>query len=104
MRRWRRLMGMKQILVMMVVVVGCSKDTPKTSQAVETEAQVTFETEPVLPVDEKVDATEQFELGVMYYKGELVRTDKKKALEFFQLAADQKHAMARALIKTTRKQ
>ena len=31
MRRWRRLMGMKQILVMMaaVVLVGCSNDTRK---------------------------------------------------------------------------
>ena len=50
-------MGMKQILVMMaaVVLVGCSKDTPETSQA---EAQVTpapsLEPDPVSPADEKL--------------------------------------------------
>ena len=55
---------MKQIIVMMaaVVLVGCGK---------------------------KVDATEQFELGMMYYKGGLVARDSKKAAEFFRLAADQ---------------
>ena len=38
---------MKQILVMMAAVglVGCSKDTPETSQSAEAEAQETFETE-----------------------------------------------------------
>ena len=73
MKRWRRLMGMKQILVMMAVVmlVGCGK---------------------------KVDATEQFELGMMYYKGGLVSRDTKKAVEFFQLAADQNHAMAQNML------
>ena len=57
-------MGMKQILVMLVAVmlVGCGK---------------------------KADATEQFELGKMYYKGGLVARGTKKAVEFFQLAADQ---------------
>ena len=52
-------MCMKQIIVMMavVVLVGCGK---------------------------KVDATEQFELGMMYYKGGLVAKDSKKAVEFFQ--------------------
>ena len=50
--------GMKQILLMIAVVavVGCSKDTPETSQAAEAEAQVTFETEPVLPAEEKLIA------------------------------------------------
>ena len=57
-------MGMKQILVMLVAVmlVGCGN---------------------------KVDATEQFELGMMYYKGGLVARDTKKAVEFFRLAASQ---------------
>ena len=55
---------MKQILVMLVAVmlVGCGK---------------------------KADATEQFELGMMYYKGGLVARDTKKAVEFFRLAASQ---------------
>ena len=55
-------MGMKQILVMMaaVVLVGCSKDTPETSQAVEAEAQVirapSPERDPVSTVNEKLIA------------------------------------------------
>ena len=55
-------MGMKQILVMMaaVVLVGCSKDTPETSQAAEAEPQVTPEPTPeptpVSPADEKLIA------------------------------------------------
>jgi len=55
---------MKQILVMLVAVmlVGCGK---------------------------KADATEQFELGMMCYKGGLVARDTKKAVEFFRLAASQ---------------
>ncbi|MCH2603405.1 MAG: hypothetical protein MKZ76_10570, partial [Pedosphaera sp.] len=53
---------MKQILVMMaaVVLVGCSKDTPETSQAAEAEPQVaskpTPEPDPVSPADEKLIA------------------------------------------------
>ena len=52
-------MGMKQILVMMaVVVVGCTKDTPETSQAAEAESQVASrpmpEPDPVSPADEKL--------------------------------------------------
>jgi Leucine-rich repeat (LRR) protein len=55
-------MGMKQILVMMVavVLVGCSNETPETSQAAEAEAQPTPELSPALdpvpPVEEKVIA------------------------------------------------
>ena len=55
-------MGMKQILVMMavVVLVGCSKDTPETSQAAESDPQVaskpTPEPDPVSPADEKLIA------------------------------------------------
>ena len=53
---------MKQVLVMMAaaVLVGCSKDTPETSQAVEAEAQVasksTTEPDPISPAEEKVIA------------------------------------------------
>ena len=39
--RWRRLMGMKQVLLVMVaavVLVGCSNETPETSQATEAKA------------------------------------------------------------------
>ena len=55
-------MGMKQILVMMaaMVLVGCSKDTPKTSQAAEAEPQVVSKSTPaptpVSPADEKLIA------------------------------------------------
>ena len=59
-------MGMKQILVIMaaVVLVGCSKDTPETSQAAEAEPQVTSAPTPeptpaptpVSPADEKLIA------------------------------------------------
>ena len=49
---------MKQILVMMaaVVLVGCSNETPETSQAAEAEPQVasTPTPEPVSPADEKL--------------------------------------------------
>ena len=55
-------MGMKPTLVIMatVVLVGCSKDTPETSQAAEAEPQVaskpTPEPTPVSPADEKLIA------------------------------------------------
>jgi hypothetical protein len=61
-------MGMKQILVLMaalVLVVGCSKDTPEASRA---EAQVTPapspEPDPVPPVDEKLIADPIVEIAV----------------------------------------
>ena len=48
---------MKQLItIAAVVLVGCSKDTPETSQAAEAEAQVAFVTEPVLPANEKLIA------------------------------------------------
>ena len=51
---------MKQIFLMMaavlVVLVGCSKDTPETSQAVEAEPQVASKPTPVSPADEKLIA------------------------------------------------
>ena len=65
-------MGMKQILVMMVavVLVGCSKDTPETSQAAEAEPQVatkpTPEPTPVSPVDEKLITDPIVEKAVRY--------------------------------------
>ena len=67
-------MGMKQILVMMaaVVLVGCSNETPETSQTAEAEAQVaskptpepTLEPTPVSPADEKLIADAIFERQV----------------------------------------
>jgi len=68
MGRWRRLMGMKQILVMMVVVVlvGCSKDTP----------------EPVSPAEEKVIADpiveEAIRKSLNGHEGELIEADLEK--------------------------
>ena len=49
---------MKQILVMMaaVVLVGCGKDTPETSQAAEAEPQLASKPTPVSPADEKLIA------------------------------------------------
>ena len=53
-------MGMKQILVMMMAVgvVGCSKDTPETSQTAEAEPQIASKPtpEPVSQADEKLIA------------------------------------------------
>ena len=63
-------MGMKQILVMMaaVVLVGCSKDTPETSQAAEAEPQEaskpTPEPDPVSPADENLIADPVVEKAV----------------------------------------
>ena len=57
---------MKQILVMMVAVVllGCSKDTPETSQAAEAEPQVASKPTPVSPADEKLIADPIVEVAV----------------------------------------
>ena len=89
--RWlRRLMGMKQILVMMtaaVVLVGCSKDTPETSQAVEAEAQVTPAPtpEPVSPVDQKLIADTIVEKAIRRSlkkpEGGLTETDLKEVTD-----------------------
>ena len=82
-------MGMKQILVMMaaVVLVGCSNETPETSQAAEAEAQVaskptpepTLEPTPVSPADEKLIADAIFEKAVReelnILEGELTEAD-----------------------------
>ena len=63
-------MGVKQILLMMVavVLVGCSKDTPETSQAAEAEPQVaskpTPEPTPVSPVGKKLIADPIVETAV----------------------------------------
>ena len=79
---------MKQILVMMaaVVLVGCSKDTPETSQAAEAEPQVaskpTSEPTPVLPADEKLIADHIVEREIRKKirkpKGEITEADLKK--------------------------
>ena len=63
-------MGMKQILVMMVVLVGCSKDTPETSQDAEAEPQVASKPTPVSPADEKLIADPFVEEAV---RGALVK-------------------------------
>ena len=85
-------MGMKQILVMMVVVVlvGCSKDTPETSQAAEAEAQVaskpTPEPDPISPAKEKVIAIADpiIEKAVRFSlkkpEGELTEADLEKII------------------------
>ena len=82
-------MGMKQILVMMaaVVLVGCSKDTPETSQAVEAEAQVTPAPtpEPVSPVDQKLIADTIVEKAIRRSlkkpEGGLTETDLKEVTD-----------------------
>jgi repressor of nif and glnA expression len=88
-------MGMKQILVVMVavVLVGCSKDTPETSQAAEAEPQVaskptpepTPEPDPVSPADEKLIADPTFEKAVRKKlkkpEGELTEADLEKVTD-----------------------
>ena len=78
---------MKQILVVMAaVVVGCSKDTPETSQAAEAEGQVTpaphQEPTPVSPADEKLIADPFVEKAVRKSlekpEGELTVADLEK--------------------------
>ena len=88
-------MGMKRILVMMaaVVLVGCGKDTPETSQAAEAEAQVaskpTPEPDPVSPADEKLIADPIVEKAIRAAikkpEGELTKSDLDKvtALRFY---------------------
>ena len=83
---------MKQILVMMaavVVLVGCSKDTPETSQAAEAEPQVaskpTSEPTPVSPADEKLIADPIVETAVRKSlkkpEGELTEADLGNVIE-----------------------
>ena len=75
---------MKQILVMMVAVgvVGCSKDTPETSQAAEAEPQVASkpspEPTPVSPVDEKLIVEKAILRSLKKPEGGLTETDVKK--------------------------
>ena len=75
---------MKQIFLMMAaVLVGCSKDTPETSQAVEAEPQVaskpTPEPTPVSPADEKLIADPIVEKAIREslkkFEGQLTETD-----------------------------
>ena len=73
-------MGMKQILVMMAVVVGgCTKDTPETSQAAEAETQVapepSSEPNPVPPVDEKLIVEWAVRQKLNKPEGELIEAD-----------------------------
>ena len=75
---------MKQILVMMavVVLVGCGKDTPETSQAVEAEAQVTPEPspepDPAPPEDEKLIVEWAVRKKLNKPEGELIEADWEK--------------------------
>ena len=81
-------MGMKQILLILaaVVLVGCSKDTPETSQAVEAEAQVTPapspEPESAPPADEKLIADPIVEQAIRESlekpEGEITEADLEK--------------------------
>ncbi len=84
---------MKQILVIMaaVVFVGCSKDTPETSQAAEAEPQEaskpTPEPTPVSPADEKLIAdpfVERWVRGKLGKpEGELTEADLAKITSLF---------------------
>ena len=86
-------MCMKQILVMMaaVVLVGCSNETPETSQAAEAEPQVatkpTPEPTPVSPADEKLIAdpfVERWVRGKLGKpEGELTEADLAKITSLF---------------------
>ena len=90
-------MGMKQILVMMaaVVLVGCSNETPETSQTAEAEPQVvskpTPAPTPVSPADEKLitdPIVEQAIRGLLDIngnnpKGELTEADLGKVTHLF---------------------
>ena len=81
-------MGMKQIVVIMaaVVLVGCSKDTPETSQTAEAEPQIaskrTPEPESAPPADEKLIADPFVEKAVRKSlekpEGELTVADLEK--------------------------
>ena len=78
---------MKQILVM-IAVVGCSKDTPEAFQAAEAEAQVASKPspmpDPVPPVDEKVIAVtdpiveKAIRESLLEPTGELTKADLEK--------------------------
>ena len=47
---------------------------------------------------QKGDAEAQFNLGLMYYRGQGVRQDDKTALRWFRLAAEQGHAEAQLVL------
>ena len=77
---------MKQLItIAAVVLVGCSKDTPETSQAAEAESQVvskpTPEPTPVSPADEKLITDPIVEDSIRKHlakpKGELTEEDLK---------------------------
>ena len=84
-------MGMKQILVMMaavVVLVGCGEKaepllTPEAPQAVVAEAQVAIETEPVLPVNEKLIVEKAVRWQLEKPEGELTEADFEKVTHLF---------------------
>ena len=86
-------MGMKQILVMMaaaVVLVGCGKNTPESSQSAEAEAQEASkpspEPDPISPAEEKVIAIADpiFEKAIRIdlgkYTGKLTEADLAKVI------------------------
>jgi len=50
------------------------------------------------PLAERGDAVAQFNLGLMYYRGQGVRQDDKTALRWFRLAAEQGHAEAQLVL------
>ena len=80
---------MKQILLMMAVValVGCSKDTPESSQAAEAEGQVTPVTDPVSSADEKLIADPIVEkairVGLEKPTGKLTKSDLDKVTRLY---------------------
>ena len=50
------------------------------------------------PLAERGDAVAQFNLALMYYRGQGVRQDDKTALRWFRLAAEQGHAEAQLVL------
>ena len=71
---------MKQLLLIfaMVVLVGCSNDTPETSQSAEAEPQVASKPTPVSPADEKLIVEKEIRRSLKKPKGELTEADLEK--------------------------
>ena len=106
---------MKQILWMiaLLALVGCGKKpaeesvfeqgrpnvTKPSKPSAKTEAQIEAETKFFAETKAKAeegDATGQYNLGLMYAKGEGVEQDFKEAFKWFQKTADQGNAAAQA--------
>ena len=84
---------MKQILLMIefVALVGCEKKEPVQPSA--STSTTPSEFEEIKAKAEAGDADAQFNLGVMYRKGQGMEQDYKEAFKWWKKAADQGHAM-----------